>query len=336
MKEQSVTNENIMPVTSFKGVQVTGITLSENGRLFANFPRWRKGVPFSVVEVTEDGNYREYPDKETNQWEIGNEPAPDKFICVQSVVAYQNKLYVLDTKSPLMKGTVAVPTVYVYDLDTNELAKAYPLERSTCKESYTNDLRVDDKKGKIYLTDSGAPGLIVLDIETGENYRILDGHKFTTAETDHLQIGEVEYRGTVHSDGIALDRKNDILYFHALCGYTLYGVPTDQLIHENVDEKNIFQMKTPAPDGMIIDEHGNLYLGDLEKSAICYLPPDRKEVKTLVDSGDISWPDTFSIYDGYLYYSNSRLHEAPEDVSDMTFTVNKIKLAELRFAQSEK
>lgn len=328
MHEQSETKEKIIPVASFKGIQVTGITVAENGRLFANFPRWRKGVPYSVVEVKENGDSREYPDKATNQWEIGDKPDPDKFICVQSVVAYQNKLYVLDTKSPLMQGTVAVPTIYVYDLDTDQLVKAYPLERSTCKNSYTNDLRVDDKKGKIYLTDSGAPGLIVVDMESGENYRILDGHRFTSAETDHLQIGDVTYQGTVHSDGIALDRENDILYFHALCGYTLYGVPTDQLIHEEIDEKKIFQMKTPAPDGMILDEKGNLYLGDLEKSAVCYLPPDRKEVKTLIEGGDISWPDTFSIYDGHLYYSNSRLHEAQGDISDMTFTVNKIKLAE--------
>lgn len=328
MQEQSVIKEKIIPVISFKGIQVTGITVSEKGRLFANFPRWRKGVPFSVIEVKENGELWEYPDKETNRWEIGDMPDPGKFICVQSVVAYQNKLYVLDTKSPLMKGTVAVPTIYVYNLDSNQLEKAYPLERSVCKNSYTNDLRVDDKKGKIYLTDSGAPGLIVVDMESGENYRILDSHRFTTAETDHLQIGDIQYEGRVHSDGIALDRENDILYFHALCGYTLYGVPTGQLIHEDIDEKNIFRIKTPAPDGMIMDEKGNLYLGDLEKSAICYLPPDRKEVKMLVEGGDISWPDTFSIYEGYLYYSNSRLHEAQGDISDMIFTVNKIKLAD--------
>lgn len=326
MKENTATTEQIIPVASFKGVQVTGITLSENGRLFVNFPRWREGVPYSVLEITENGEQRQYPDRQTNQWEIGDNPDPDKFICVQSVVSYRNKLYVLDTKNPLMKETVGVPTIYVYDLGTDRLEKAYPLERSTHRKSYTNDLRVDDKKGKIYITDSGAPGLIVLDMETGENYRVFDNHPFTTAETDHLRIGDILYRGTVHSDGIALDRENDILYFHALSGYTLYGVPTDQLINENIDEKNIFRMKTSAPDGMIIDEKGNLYLGDLEKSAIRYLPPDRKEIQTLVDEGDISWPDTFSIYDGYLYYSNSRIQEAQGDISDMTFTVNKIKL----------
>lgn len=316
----------VLPVTFFKGTQVTGITISDNGRMFVNFPRWREGVPYSVLEVKKDGSQRPYPDQATNTWEIGQKASPDKFICVQSVVADGNNLYVLDTKSPLMKGTVATPTVYVYDLNTDKLVRTYPLAASTKPTSYVNDLRVDNKKGKIYFTDSGRGGLIVLDIKSGDNYRLLDNHPFTTAEVHHLMIGYTKYTGVVHSDGIALDRKNDILYFHSLSGHTLYGVPTDQLVNRNIDEKNIFKMQTPAPDGMIMDNAGNLYMGDLEKSAIVYLTPGRKEIRVLVDKGDISWPDTYTIHDGYLYFTNSRIHEANGDISKMVFTVDRIKL----------
>lgn len=59
-------------VTSFKGIQVTGITMSEDGRMFVNFPRWRDGVPFSVAEVLKDGNHHPYPNREMNTWENGN------------------------------------------------------------------------------------------------------------------------------------------------------------------------------------------------------------------------------------------------------------------------
>lgn len=185
---------------------------------------------------------------------------------------------------------------------------------------------MDDKEGKIYITDSGAPGLIVVDIETGANYRMLDGHPFTTAEVNHIDACGKGYDGTIHSDGIALDRKNDILYFHALTGYTLYGIPTRQLIDRKIDEDRIFRMKTPAPDGMIVDERGNLYMGDLEKSAIVYLTPDRKQIRTLVEGGNISWPDTFTIYKDELYFTNSRIHEAVGDISEMLFPVDKVKL----------
>lgn len=315
-------------VVSFKGIQVTGIGICEKGRMFVNFPRWRDGVPFSVVEVLKDGSHRAYPNNEMNEWENGNEISPDKFVCVQSVVAYQGKLYVLDTKNPSMKQVLDVPTIYVFDLPTDTLYRTYKLADSTKQSSYTNDLRVDDKAGKIYLTDSGAPGLIVVDIESGENYRVLDGHPFTTAEVNHINAGGKGYDGTIHSDGIALDRKNDILYFHALTGYTLYGIPTSQLISRAIDEEKIFRMKTPAPDGMIMDEKGNLYMGDLEHNAVVYLTPDRKEIHTLVEGGNISWPDSFAIYDDELYFTNSRIHEAVGDISGMTFPVDKVKLPE--------
>lgn len=316
----------IEEVTSFKGIQVTGITISDNGRMFVNFPRWRDGVPFSVAEVLKDGSHKPYPNREMNTWENGNKASSYKFICVQSVVAYKDKLYVLDTKNPSMKQVLDVPMLYVFDIPKDELYKTYQLENSTKQSSYTNDLRVDEKAGKIYLTDSGAPGLIVLDIESGENYRVLDEHPFTTAEVNHINAGGKGYDGIIHSDGIALDRINDILYFHALTGYTLYGIPTAQLISRQIDEKAIFRMKTPAPDGMIIDEKGNLYMGDLENNAVVYLTPDKKEIRTLVQGGNISWPDTFTIYKDELYFTNSRIHEAVGDISEMSFPVDRVKL----------
>lgn len=53
-------------VTSFKGIQVTGIGICQMGRIFVNFPRWRNGVPYSVAEVMKDGSHQPYPDREMN------------------------------------------------------------------------------------------------------------------------------------------------------------------------------------------------------------------------------------------------------------------------------
>lgn len=326
MENESTIMEKVETAVSFKGMQVTGITICEKGRMFVNFPRWREGVPFSVAEVAKDGSYRPYPDAHTNRWEIGRRPEAQKFVCVQSVVAHRGILYVLDTKCPLMKETIDVPAIYVYDLKTDTKVRTYKLGNSTRKHSYTNDLRVDDKAGKIYITDSGEPGLIVVDMESGENYRMLDNHPFTTAEFSCFMPGGKRYEGTIHSDGIALDNENDILYFHALTGYTLYGIPTEQLISRKTDESRITKMKTPAPDGMIMDEHGRLYMGDLEKNAVVCLRPGSERIEVLAEGGDISWPDTFTIYNGELYFTNSRIHEAVGDISEMLFPVNKIKL----------
>lgn len=316
----------VINVAAFKGIQITGITVSKDGRLFANAPRWRAGVPFSVIEIMPDKTYKPYPNESMNTWEIG-EAISDKFIGVQSVVAHGDYLYVLDTANPEFKGVIAEPRMYVYDLRDNKLVKTYTFPSDVVKKnSYTNDLRVDDKNHKIYITDSGAAGLIILDTKTGKFTRVLDDSQYTKAEFDHLTINGKEWKGIVHADGIALDTKHDILYLHALSAYTLYGIKTADLSNPDALKKaQVFSLKTGAPDGMIFDENGNLYIGDLESNSISYLTPDRKELKPFVQT-DVDWPDTFSIHDGYLYYSNSRISETRGDISQMFFTINKVKL----------
>lgn len=320
-------SDQVINVASFKGVQITGITVSNDGRIFANAPRWRKGVPYSVVEIMPDKTIKAYPNESMNNWEIGDSIS-NKFISVQSVVAHGSYLYVLDTANPMFKGLIAEPRVYIYDLNSNKLVKTYIFPPSVVKKnSYTNDLRVDDKQSKIYFTDSGAAGLTILDIKTGQFTRVLDNHQYTKAEFDHLTINGKEWKNTVHADGIALDSKNDILYIHALTGYTLYGIKTNDLLNPKaLKYAKPFSIKTTAPDGMIIDDNGNLYFGDLEQNKILYLTPDRKEIKTLVDGDMVNWPDTFSIYNGYLYFSNSRISETSGDISNLVFMINRIKL----------
>lgn len=82
---------------TFTGIQATGIALSDRGRMFVNFPRWREGTPFSVAEITEQGKLLPYPDLQANTWENGDHADPDKFVCIQSVVAHDHYLYILDT-----------------------------------------------------------------------------------------------------------------------------------------------------------------------------------------------------------------------------------------------
>ncbi len=75
--------------------------------------------------------------------------------------------------------------------------------------------------------------------------------------------------------------------------------------------------ETGAPDGMIYHE-GNVYLADLEKQEVQYLTPSL-DLRTLVKGEVVNWADTFSIYNGSLYYTNSKIQDAGNDESDMTF-----------------
>lgn len=320
---------NVINIASFKGVQVTGVTVTQEGRVFANFPRWRTGVPFSVVEVFADGTYKAFPSEDWNNWEVNKEITPNKFVAVQSVVAHKDKLYVLETGNPLFKGLATQPKIYIFNLTTSQLEDTYIFPSAVVKKnSYVNDLRVDEKRQKLYFTDSGEAGLIIYDIKSRAFNRVLDNHTITLAETQHLTFNGKVWENTVHSDGIEYDAKKDILYVHALTGYTMYGLKMKDLLNPAKASKikPVYTIKTAAPDGLGLDEKGNLYFADLENNKIQYLTPDRKEIKTLVEGDKVKWADTFSIHNGYLYYTNSRINEAGDDVSQLTFTINKVAL----------
>lgn len=325
-------NPEIEEVATFEGQQITGIAVSGTGRIFVNCPRWRPGVKYSVMEVSENNQSEPYPSEVWNSWAL-NEPVTDSvFVAVQSVVAYNDDLYVLDTRNPLFQGVVGSPLLFVFDLNKNSLKHIYKLDSAAYHpDSYVNDLRVDSKNGKIYFTDSGNSGLIVLDMESGRSRRVLDNHPSTEAETDSLVIDGKIWKNSVHADGIALDTGQNKLYYHALTGYTLYALPVglldfateDSVIADGVE----LVAKTAAPDGMIMDGRGNLYFADLENHKIQYLTAER-EIKTLAFGDKIKWADSFAIYGGYLYYTNSRIHEAGNDVSELTFSVNRLPLSD--------
>ena len=326
--------DSIMRVYSFKGAQPTGITVSKEGRIFVNFPRWRDGVAFSVVEVLKDGTFKQYPNPDWNLWE--GEPAPNRFTSVQSVLAHNGMLYVLDPANPKFEGVKGNARLFAFDLATNKLHKQWEFSKSVAPEqSYLNDLRIDDKNNAAYITDSGLGAIVVLDLGTGEARRVLDKHPSTKSEDITLKINGKKWtqdgrKPQIHADGIALNADEGYLYYHALTGYTLYRVPVSALLDKGLSSEALGQKvqnlgKTPPPDGMIFDGRGNLYMADLENNAIVYRIPSG-EMKLLIQSDKIRWADTFSIYNDDLYFTTSRINEAGTAVNTMVFSIYKVPL----------
>ena len=48
------------PVAYFHGAMLTGVTVSQQGRIFVNFPKWGDDVQFTVAEL-KDGQEVAYP-----------------------------------------------------------------------------------------------------------------------------------------------------------------------------------------------------------------------------------------------------------------------------------
>ena len=80
------TTGTLEPVAHFDGAMPTGVTVSHQGRIFVNFPKWGDEVEFTVAELR-DGKFVAYPNQAFNQTQSDNLAAA--LVSVQSVVIDQ-------------------------------------------------------------------------------------------------------------------------------------------------------------------------------------------------------------------------------------------------------
>ena len=91
------------PVMYFNEAMPTGVTVSQQGRIFVNFPKWGDNVQFTVAEI-KNGKMVAYPDEVFNQTDPNDHGKA--LVSVQSVVVDpMDRLWILDTGSPLFEST---------------------------------------------------------------------------------------------------------------------------------------------------------------------------------------------------------------------------------------
>lgn len=105
-------------VAHFHGAMPTGVTVSHEGRIFVNYPKWGDVVEYTVAEVVE-GEAVAYPSREINRSDPEN--LAGTLVSVQSVVVDPaNRLWILDTGSPLFQPTeYGGPKLVCVDLGTD-------------------------------------------------------------------------------------------------------------------------------------------------------------------------------------------------------------------------
>ena len=316
----------LQPVASFEH-QVTGVTVSKEGRIFVNFPRWTEDAPISVAEVTSDGRIKAYPDDAWNSWRNAKKyqiSAADHFVCVQSVVAdaYGN-LWVVDPAAPATAFIVpGGPKLVRINLKTNKVAQVIRFDETVAPQgSYLNDVRFSPDGRHAYLTDAGATGaLVVVDLQTGQARRVLHAHPSTQPEkdvvvkTDGQALRQPDGRKVEFAaDSVALSPDGRTLYWKALTGRTLYRIATEALENPLLSETDLAARvervaETEPTDGLWIDGRGRLYLSAIEQDAVKVREGDR--VTTLVRDERLRWPDTFSEGpDGTVYVTSSRIQD---------------------------
>lgn len=325
--------------------QLTGVAVAKGGRLFVNYPYWLDIHSYSVVEV-KDGKPVPYPNAEWNSFKKG-EDGQNKFVCVQSVVTDdKGYLWVVDAAGiGLDKVYQHSNKVVKINLKDNTIERIYRFPEAVAGENvYLNDIRVDNVNGYAYLTSSSHGGIIILNTKTGDSRFVLGNSPSVLSDPDyHFSPLGTELKKAdgsllkVNSDGIALTPDNQWVYYKPLTDNRLYRIKTDllkdftsseDLLNKNVEDVGRFT----TTDGMIFDQSGNLYIGDLEQSSIIKITPDLKMYTLVKDHEKLIWPDSYSISDdGYLYISNSQIQHMPwfyngKDQFKKPFKIFRIKI----------
>lgn len=138
------------PVAYFHDAMPTGVTVSQEGRIFVNFPKWGDGVSFTVGEIRAgEGRVVAYPDEAINQTNPNDLTAA--LVSVQSVVVDPiDRLWILDTGSPLFQPPkYGGPKLVCVDLKTNQVIKKILFPQSVAlPTTYLNDIRFDLRIGR--------------------------------------------------------------------------------------------------------------------------------------------------------------------------------------------
>lgn len=314
--------------------QVTGVTVSEDNRLFVNFPRWTEDTPLSVAELLPDGGLRPYPDDQWNRWRNARKDELDAgghWVCVQSVVADgRGSLWVLDPAAPAQSHVVAGgPKLVRIDLASNQVAQTIAFDEDAAPQgSYLNDVRFSPDGVFAYITDSGVQGaLVVVELGSGRAVRVLDGDPSTQmkkgldVQADGKVLRRPDGRGVEFSaDGIELSGNGAWLYWQAIKGDTLYRIATSALHGAGMRGEDLSASVEAfgyngVNDGLLFLRGSNrMLLSALQDDAVKMRDLDAgpgAPLRTLVQDARLRWPDTFSQGpDGTVYVTTSHIQDS--------------------------
>lgn len=314
-------NESLVPM--FQGQRVwNGVTVTPEGRVFVSYPQ-ADSAGMQVAELDAQGRPYPFPDASWNgpqTWAPGT--VGSGYVHVNALrVGPDGKLWIVDAGAPGM-GQPAVKggaRLFRFDPQTRQLLQTYDLAAAVHPYSYVDDVRFNGNHA--YLTDAGAPGLIVLDLRTGATRRVLDNNNATTAMRPLRADGRavLDPKGQpvrMHADQLEVSPDGQWLYFQPASG-PMARVATRWLNDPAVSEKEIAShvelawADTPSTGGTAIDAQGNLYTTDTDKRRILRITPQGR-ISTLIQDDRLVWADALWIdRDGYLWIPASQLNLTP-------------------------
>lgn len=298
-----------------------GVAVGADGRVFVNFPALSPRPIQAVGVIGTDGKSHPFPGGEWNQWEPGK-PVESAFVGTNAIrIGPEGDLWVVDTGAPSF-GADTLPgatKIIRIDLKRNAVTRVYPLDsKAALRRSYVDDIRFHGHLA--YLTDAGVPGIIVLDLVTGNTRRVLDHDRSTTGSRPIVVDGTVIRSSDgkpllLNTDQMEVSPDGRWLYFQPLAG-PMYRIATRWIDDPAVASKTVsrhvtFWFNTPPLGGTAIDAQGNLYLEDATSDSILKLTPER-HLSTLIQDHRLHWADAPWIWNGSIYLPEAQIDRIPQ------------------------
>lgn len=348
-KETTNASVDLLPISvvaNYTDTRPGNITVTPAGRVILS-QQPLDGPAIRLVEILEDGSKVPFP---TLDWADGPEIGDVGIAGIIGVRSDSNGVVWL-----LDMGSATSPAQFIaWDSVKDELVKTIKLPVEVLKPiSFLQDFVLDEERGQLYIADmtfpapdaTPEPAMIIVDTETGNARRILEGQKEFMPVKEAVTI-DGSLMGTKLADGtatpwylglnpIAIDPEFEYVYFGTVNGTDIFRIPAVSLADENATNKELasqitqYADKNPS-DGMIIDAEGRIFVTDIENFAIGEASPEGYRI-IAQDKELLSWPDGFAVTpDGALLVTQDQLYKHPAlnegvDESSKNYHILKIQ-----------
>lgn len=299
----------------------SGIAVTGDGRVFLSFPRHAMDHDAPSLGELRDGQITAWPNAEvTRETSL---PITQRLISPHGLTLdAQGRLWLIDDGKvaghPISPGAAKIVG---YDVATGRTVANIPLRAPVMlSDSHMNDLRVDlthGAQGTAYVADSSfgtSPGLVVVDIASGRQRRVLTHHPSVQAESGFVSVleGRVRRYDPSHPgfpiggiDSITLSSDSRTLYYSPLTSRRLYSVPTALLADFGSTDRQLAAAVTDLgekvmTDGLATDPWNRIYLTAGEHDSIMRRNLDGS-IEVIARDLRIIWPDGIFATDKYVY-----------------------------------
>jgi sugar lactone lactonase YvrE len=303
-----------IPAPDPSGIAVIG------GRMFLSFPKHDGDHAGPTLGEWRDGRVVPFPDARMASATTGA-PA-DRLVSVHGLTTdTRGRLWAIDDGK--VKGQAIAPggaKLVGFDPATGKRIARVILTGGVLPGSHMNDLRVDlthGAAGTAYLSDSsfdGHPALVVVDIATGRQRRVLTGDPRIKADPGYQTLldGRVLHVDAAHPtfpgsgvDGVTLSTDSATLYFAALASRRLYSIPTALLADFTKDDAALAaairdEGEKGAADGLATDAWGRIYTTAADHDAVFRRNLDGN-FDLIARDPRFVWPDGIFADDHYVY-----------------------------------